>query len=106
MNWNGLIPALMGLFYLIYSVIQRSKANYYSKKFIKKHNMKLIKIEEYLKLQLISSMFVSGFNIVLGIFIIILNINDLYIFLGPLVLSVMNFWLMSHSKSKGYVYYS
>ena len=105
MNWIGIVPILMGVIYLIYSVLCRDKVTYYNRRFSRKHKMTIIKLSEFLRLQLIFSILISMFNIILGILIIIFNLNNIFILVAPIILSLINFLLVGESKMKGYVYY-
>lgn len=105
MNWIGIVPILMGVIYLIYSVLNRGKVTYYNRRFGRRYKMTIIKLSEFLRLQLIFSILISIFNIILGILIIIFNLNNIFILVAPIILSLLNFLLVGESKTKGYVDY-
>jgi len=105
MNWIGIVPILMGVIYLIYSVLCRDKVTYYNRRFSRRYKMTIIKLSEFLRLQLIFSILISIFNIILGILIIIFNLNNKFILVAPIILSLINFLLVGESKTKGYVDY-
>ena len=105
MNWIGIVPILMGVIYLIYSVLCRYKVTYYNRRFSRRYKMTIIKLSEFLRLQLIFSILISIFNIILGILIIIFNLNNKFILVAPIILSLINFLLVGESKTKGYVDY-
>jgi len=105
MNWIGIVPILMGVIYLIYSVLCRDKVTYYNRRFSRRYKMTIIKLSEFLRLQLIFSILISMFNIILGILIIIFNLNNIFILVAPIILSLINFLLVGESKTKGYVDY-
>ena len=106
MNWIGIVPILMGVIYLIYSVLCRDKVTYYNRRFSRRYKMTIIKLSEFLRLQLIFSILISIFNIILGILIIIFNLNNKFILVAPIILSLINFLLVGESKTKGYVDYN
>jgi uncharacterized membrane protein SpoIIM required for sporulation len=105
MNWIGIVPILMGVIYLIYSVLNRDKVTYYNRRFSRRYKMTIIKLSEFLRLQLIFSILISMFNIILGILIIIFDLNNILILVAPIILSLLNFLLVGESKTKGYVDY-
>jgi len=105
MNWIGILPILMGVIYLIYSVLSKDKVTYYNRRFSKRNEMTIIKLSEFLRLQLNFSILNSIFCIISGILIIIFNLNNIFILIVPLVFSLINFSLVVESKMKGYVYY-
>ena len=39
MNWIGILPVLVGVIYLIYSVLFRDIVNYYNRRFSKRNKM-------------------------------------------------------------------
>jgi len=99
MNLMGILPILMGVIYLIYSVLCRNKVTYYNRRFSR------IKLSEFLRLQLNFSILNSIFCIISGILIIIFNLDNIFILIAPLVFSLINFSLVVECKMKGYVYY-
>jgi len=105
MNWIGLSLVLMGVIYLISSVLFRDKVNYYSRRFSRRNKMTIIKLNEFLKLQLNFSLLNSMFCIVSGMIIIIYNLDILFIFIVTIVSHLIDFSLVVKSKMKGYVYY-
>lgn len=105
MNWIGIVPILMGVIYLIYSVLCRDKVTYYNRRFSRKCKVTIIKLSEFLRLQLIFSILISIFSIILGILITIFNLNNAFILIAPTLLHLINFVLVVESKTKGYIYY-
>ena len=105
MKWFGIMYSVMGLVYLIYSVLCRGKVNYYNRKYIRKIEMTIIKSSEFLSLQLKFSILNSIYLIMYGILIIIFNLNNVFIIAGSLPFLLLNFLLIVESKGKGYVYY-
>ena len=105
MNLMGILPILMGVIYLIYSVLCRNKVTYYNRRFSKRNEMTIIKLSEFLRLQLNFSILNSIFCIISGILIIIFNLDNIFILIAPLVFSLINFSLVVECKMKGYVYY-
>lgn len=105
MNWVGVLSVLTGVIYLIYSVLVRDKVNYKNRRFSRKNEMTIIKLNEFLKLQLNFSILSSIFCIISGILIMIFNLNDLFIIVVPIVFGLMDFLIVVKSKMNGYVYY-
>ena len=96
---------LIGVFYLIYSVLCRDKVTYYTRRYSRKSEMTVIKASEFLRLQLNFSILISMLCIISGILIIIFNLDNIFILIAPLVFSLINFSLVVECKMKGYVYY-
>ena len=105
MNWVGVLSVLTGVIYLIYSVLVRDKVNYKNRRFSRKNEMTIIKLNEFLKLQLNFSVLSSIFCIISGMLIMIFNLNDLFILVVPIVFGLMDFLVVVKSKMNGYVYY-
>lgn len=105
MNWINMFPTLVGVVYLIYSVLCRDKVTYYSRRYHKKSEMTLIKPSEFLKLQLNFSIFNSIYLIIYGILITIFNLNNVFIIAGFLSFDFINFLLIIKSKKNGYINY-
>ncbi|MVX64992.1 hypothetical protein GKZ28_14965 [Clostridium chromiireducens] len=105
MNLNGILPVLTGVIYLIYSVLVRDKVNYKNRRFSRRNEMTIIKLNEFLRLQLNFSVLSSICCMISGMLIIIFNLNDLFILVVPIVFGLMDFLLVVKSKMKGYVYY-
>jgi uncharacterized membrane protein SpoIIM required for sporulation len=105
MNWIGIVPILMGLIYLIYSILRRNKITYYNRRFSRRCDMTMMNLNGFLRSQLFFSILISMLNIILGISIIIFNLNNAFILGGPLILSLINFLLVLQCKMKGYIYY-
>lgn len=99
MNWLGIFLIAIGISYLIYSIMFRNKTTIYFK------SMKIIKEKEneYLKLQLDFSILNALIFIVIGIIVIIYNLNNAYVIASPLILHFVNFIMKTISKRKGYV---
>ncbi len=49
MNWLGILPILMGIIHLIYSIWCKDKIAYYNKKIARKTAMTIIKPREFLE---------------------------------------------------------
>jgi hypothetical protein len=105
MNWINMLPMLVGVVYLIYSVSCRDKVTYYSRRYRKTSEMTLIKPSEFLKLQLYFSIFNSIYLIIYGILMTIFNLNNVFIIVGFLPFDFINFLLIIKSKKKGYIDY-
>lgn len=99
MEWLGIILIAFGIFYLIYSIIFSNKATIYFK------SLKIIKEKEkeYLKLQLNFSILNAFIIIVIGIVVVIYNLNIAYVIISPLILHFVNFMVKTISKRKGYI---
>jgi len=105
MKWFSIFYLVIGLAYLIYSILSRNKINYYNRGYVKKIKMILIKPNEFLRLQFKFSISVSMYLIMYGILIFIFNLNNVLIIAGLLPFYLLNFILIVTSKKKGYVYY-
>jgi len=105
MNWFGISLVLIGVIYLIYSVLFRNKVNYYNRRFSRRNKMTIIKSSEFLRLQLNFSILNSILYIVSGVLIIIFNLDNLFIIVVAILFSLINFLLVVKSKMKGYVNY-
>ncbi|MBU3099750.1 MULTISPECIES: hypothetical protein [Clostridium] len=105
MNWIGILPVVIGVIYLIYSVLFGDKVNYYNRRFSRRNKMTIIKSSEFLRVQLNFSILNSIFCIISGLLIIIFNLNSLFILVVAIVSSLMDFLLVVKSKMKGYVDY-
>lgn len=105
MNWIGIICILTGVFYLMYSVLRRDKIAYQSRKYFRTSAMTIIKLSEFLRLQLIFSTFNSIYLVIYGILIIVFNLNDVFIIVGVVPFHLINFLFIIESKKKGYVNY-
>lgn len=101
MNWNGILPVLTGVIYLIYSVLVRDKVNYKNRRFSRRNEMTIIKLNEFLRLQLNFSVLSSICCMISGMLIIIFNLNDLFILVVPIVFGLMDFLLVVKSKLNG-----
>lgn len=105
MNWLGLVPVILGIVYLIYSVLCRNKINYQIRRFFRKSPMEVKNSRKFLNLQLKFSILNSIYCILYGTLIIIFNINNIFIILGLLGFSIINFSIIVQGKEKGYIYY-
>ena len=105
MNLLGMVSVLIGVFHLIYSVLCRDKVNYYSRRYSKKSEMIIIKLSDFLKLQLKFSIFNSIYLIIYGILITIFNLNNVFVVAGLLPFHFINFLLIMKSRKKGYIDY-
>ena len=105
MRWINIFPTLVGVVYLIYSVLYRDKVTFYSRRYRKTSEMSLIKRSEFLKLQLYFSIFSSIFLIIYGILITAFNLNSVFVVPGFLIFDFINFLLIIKSKKNGYIDY-
>lgn len=101
----GILYSLIGLGYLIYSVLCRDKVNYSNRRYIRKIEMKIIKSSEFLRLQFKFSIVNSMCFIIYGILIGIFNLNNVFIVAGVGLFGFIDFLLIVVSKKRGYVYY-
>lgn len=105
MNWIGIISILTGVFYLMFSVLKRDKVAYHNRRYFKTSEMKILKWSEFLRLQLIFSIFNSIYLSIYGLLMIVFNFNDIFIIAGVLPYHVINFLFIVECKKKGYVSY-
>jgi len=105
MNWIGLALVLMGVVYLIYSVLCRDKVTYYIRKYTRINEITLIKPSKFFRLQLKFLILNSVYLIISGILIIIFNFSSIFIILGLTVFHLINFLIIVEGKKKEYIYY-
>ena len=105
MNLLGMLYVLIGVLFLIYSILWRDKVNYYSRKYRKTSEMTILNSSEFLRLQLKYSIFNSIFLIIFGMVIIIFNLNSVFVVAGFLPFHFINFLLIMDSKKKGFIDY-
>jgi len=105
MNWIGMIYILSGVFYLMYSFLRRDKVAYQSRRYFRTSEMTIIKSSEFLRLQLIFSIYNSIYFIIYGILIIVFNLNDIFIIVGVMPYHLINFLFIVQCKKKAYVDY-
>lgn len=105
MNWLGMLCVLMGVFYLIYSVLRRDKVAYHSRRYFRTSEMTIIKLSEFLRLQLIFSIYNFIYLILYGILIIVFNLNNVFIIIGVMPFHLINFLFIIEGKKKGYIDY-
>ncbi|MDD7794235.1 hypothetical protein [Clostridium sp. 'White wine YQ'] len=106
MNWPGMLLIALGVIYLIYSLLNKSKINYYFKRYIKRKEMEIIKPKEYFKLQLIFSVFNALVFIVSGVIMSIFTPNNIFFIVALVPFDFINLWLMIESKKHGYIDYN
>lgn len=105
MNWLGILPILIGVVYLIYSICYRDKITYYNKRFVRKTAMTIIKPREFFRIQLKFAILNSAYLIVAGIVIMIFNVSNIFVILSIGGFHFINLILVIQSKMKGYTYY-
>lgn len=105
MNWLGILPILIGVVYLIYSICYRDKITYYNKRFARKTAMTIIKPREFFRIQLKFAILNSAYLIVAGIVIMIFNVSNIFVILSIGGFHFINLILVIQSKMKGYTYY-
>ena len=98
MNVLGILLIVLGIIYLIYSMISRNKITMYFK------NIKIVKGKEdkYLKLQLQFAILNSLIFIVIGIIVVLYDLKSPFIMLTPLILHIINYIMQKISRTKGY----
>jgi hypothetical protein len=106
-NWESILYLLTGVSYLIYSILCKDRVTYFSRQYSKnkKSDVKFINLQAFLRLQLNFSIANSIYLIIYGILINILNLNSVFVIVGPLPVHLLNFWLIIQSKNKGYIDY-
>jgi hypothetical protein len=101
----GIFYPLMGILYLIYSVLCKNKVTYFSRKYYITSEMKVIKLMEFLVLQLKFSIFNSIYLILYGILMIRFNLNNAFFIAGFLPFHFINLVLIIKSRNMGYIDY-
>lgn len=102
MNIVGLALIVLGIIFLIYSIMSKNKVNIYNRR----NNLIIINKHKFLKLQLCFSIFTSVCVITWGLIIYNLpNLPDIYILLSPLLFPFMNSIINPISRIKGYIKY-
>lgn len=99
LNSLGLFIIVVGIIYLIYSIVFRNKKTIYFK------NIKISKgrKDEYLKLQLYFALLNSLILIIIGSIIVGYNLNSPFIYLVPILNHIVNFIMNQVGKKKGYI---
>lgn len=100
-----MIFILAGVFHFVYSVLFRKHTAYYTKPYKKRSEMKVIKLNEFLKLQFFSALFNALFLVTYGVVMIRFQLNNVFFFPGLLLFHFINFILIVVSKKKGYIDY-
>ena len=98
----GLIIVILGILYLIYSILFRKQVTIYNK------NDKMIinNMDSYLKLQLFFSVITSLYIIITGIITIITNVNISYVVLSVIFFHLINCLFKIISKKRGDISYN
>ncbi|MGV8984035.1 hypothetical protein [Clostridium sp.] len=101
MNTLGLAIAVVGLGFLIESIIFKNKVNIYNRsdKFI------IVNKEGFLKLQLYISILNSMCMSVFGIIVIIYDLPNSYVVAYPILFQLINYMIRPISRSKQYIEY-
>jgi len=99
LNGVGMVLVLFGTGYLLYSIICRKKVSLYF------NSIKILagKEKNFLKLQLIISVFNSIWMIALGLVVIKYDFKNSILFIFPVVFSLVNSFLKIYSRKKGYI---
>jgi len=101
MNKLGLGIIIIGIIYLLYSILFKNKVNIYNKKsyyvVLDKH--------KFLKLQLYISIINSVCAILFGLVAYIYNLSNSYILLYPLVFHLINYVTILIGKRRQYIKY-
>jgi hypothetical protein len=98
-NWLGFGLVMIGIYYLIYCVSCKNRVTFRNRSY--KDN--IIKLPEYLKLQLMFSIINSLYLILFGVVLLIYNVNNIFFVLSPLIFDFINYLLKVVSKRKGYI---
>ncbi|MCY6372601.1 hypothetical protein [Clostridium ganghwense] len=101
MNWLGLCPIIIGLIYLMYSILSRNKVIWY----YRSERMIVIKEKSFFKLQLYFSIANSIYMIALGVIIIIYNLENVYVVGSPIPFHFLNYLFKIVSKMTAYAKY-
>lgn len=99
MNLLGVFLILLGVVYLIYSIIYRETITIYFKNIKLKENKK----REYFKLQLCFSIINALIVMAVGIFITIKDERLTYIAVFPLLVHLVNYIMKLVGEAKGYL---
>lgn len=101
-NWMGFGLVIIGVYYLIYCVQSKDKVSFYNRSY-KNH---ILKLAEFLKLQLYFAVIDSLFIIIFGAVLLIYNFNYKIALFSPLIFNITNEVLKLISKRKGYIKYN
>ncbi len=101
MNQLGLFAVAIGAIYLVYSVLSKNKVTIYNRG----RRMKVIEMENFLRLQLTFSVINSLCMTALGVIVIIYKLSDIYVIASPLLFHFINYLFRAVSKRKGYITY-
>ncbi len=99
MNRVGVFFVLLGVAYLIYSIIYRETITIYFKNIKLKEDKK----REYFKLQLCFSIINSLIIMAAGIFITIKDEQLIYVAVFPMLVHLVNYMMKLVGKTKGYL---
>lgn len=99
MNILGLVMIILGIIFLIYSIISKDKINIYNRR----DNLSILNERKFLKLQLYFSVLSSVYLITFGLAVIIYNLDNLYVLLSPLIFRFINYMVILVSKAKQYI---
>ncbi|MBU3191091.1 hypothetical protein K9O30_17460 [Clostridium bowmanii] len=101
MNTLGLAIIVVGVGFLIESIMFKNKVNIYNRsdKFI------IVNKHEFLRLQLYISIINSMCMSVFGIIVIIYNIQYSYVVAYPILFQLINYTIRPISRSKQYIEY-
>lgn len=99
MNGVGIVLVLFGTGYLLYSIIFRKKVTLYF------NSVKILpgKEKEFLKLQLILSVFNSIWMMALGLVVIKYDCKNSILFILPVIFAFANLLMKIVSRKKGYI---
>jgi len=101
LNIVGSALIVLGIIFLIYSIMSKNKVNIYNRR----NNLIVINKHKFLKLQLYFSIFTSVCVIAWGLIIGLYNLPNIYILLSPLLFPFMNSIINPISRIKGYIKY-
>ncbi len=98
MNIPGIILILIGIVFLIYSIISRNEININK---IDKFNIK--DIDKLLNLQFTANIINSLIMICLGFIIVIYNFSNLYVIFYAFIFVLINYIITPIAVKKGYI---
>lgn len=95
----GLFIIILGIIYLIYSILFRNQVTIYNKD----NKMVIHDMDGYLRLQLYFSIIGFLYFVITGVLTAVSNIGITYVVLSLLIFHSINYLLKIISKKKGYI---
>lgn len=99
MNKLGLVLVLAGLLFLIYAIICKNKINIFNRS----DRFVVVNEKEFFKLQFYLSIFNAVCMIIFGVIVVIYNLSNFIIISYPLVFHIINSFLISACRRRGYI---